>query len=349
MDTVDEGLSNDGEYELVNSIDAIFSSRPWATPEVRVLRDGAGKPLAFASVAAIAGKCKYRSDLPTEFFNHQLAELDYEDPDKLAAFMSEYGVIGSREPFPGNAAMFSQAVKSLNPADADSVLSFERRTGYLAAGRGFELLTGDDQRDALAHYWNLKDAFLGTGKALAEAQPGANVLTRMTIRALVSYESAVRAFEDWLYCVRHIQAMVRYKTAPELARSLGEDERSVIRCCRGARNILQRRLKNVSPRLDILSVADDCCLRNDECPDSGGFEEALALQIWNFVLEAKGGYTICKECGKVFVHKQTKPRKGASRSTSVFCCDRCKNRFSQREYRKSAGYRLKADGASSVG
>lgn len=334
---------DEGKYELVNSIDVIFVPKPWATPEVRVLRDSLGAPLAFVSIAAVNINREGRNGLPTEFFNHQLFELDYQDPDKLAGFMSEYGVLGASDPLPGNALLFRKAIEQLRPSDRESIVSFEESTGYMAAGYPFGLLFGEGRQDAFAHYWNLRESFLDIDNKLKMAQPEANILTEKRIRAIVSCRSAVRAYEDWLYCVRHIRAMVRYKTVPELANELGEDELSVIRCCRGARNILQRRLKNVSPRLDILDVADGTYLMNDECREPGCFEDALALQIWNFVLEAQGGYTICKECGKVFVHKQNKGRKGKSRTTSLFCCDKCKNRFSQREYRKSDGYRLKAE------
>jgi hypothetical protein len=78
---------------------------------------------------------------------------------------------------------------------------------------------------------------------------------------------------------------------------------------------------------------------NSDC--YGSLSQALALQLWNFSLEAKKGFSICKECGEPFVHKQTKAKTQQSRNTHVFCCDRCKNQNAQRKYRQTEGYKLK--------
>lgn len=338
-----------GEYELVNSIDVIFTLRPWHTAEVRVLRDSIGRPLAFASVCAIGDACRERTGLPTEFFNHQLKDLDYDDADKLAAFMTEYGMIAAPDPLRVKPRLRTAPFGPRDPYEYDSIASFEASTGYRAAGCEYSLLVSDEKKQEVSlHYAELKAAVADTEKRLEEAQPEANILTKRRIHTIVSYETVVRAYEDWLFCVRHIQALLQYKTVPELARLLGEDEMVVARNCLAARDMLQKRLSKVSPKLDILCIEDGESQTLSKPDEPGSFEEALALQIWNFTLEAKGGFTTCKECGNVFVHKQAKGLKGKSRTTSLFCCDRCKNRYAQRTYRKTDGYRLKMEKRSAA-
>lgn len=136
--------------------------------------------------------------------------------------------------------------------------------------------------------------------------------------------------------------MACYTTRKDLADALGEEELGLMRRAAGAVRILQRHSNGIHSSLDILDSTNDQ-LYTTNCKQSpGGFQQALALQLWQFTLEAKTGFTICKECGQPFVRKQTKAKKSQSRSSSVFCCDKRKNRFVQREYRKSPGYRMKA-------
>ena len=106
---------------------------------------------------------------------------------------------------------------------------------------------------------------------------------------------------------------------------------------------LQRQLKDAHPVLALRDLTEGVTLTPATERTAGSLEEAIALQLWNFTLEARGGFTVCKECGQIFVRKQSKARGGASRSTSLFCCDRCKNRYAQREHRKTEGYRLKQE------
>ena len=78
----------------------------------------------------------------------------------------------------------------------------------------------------------------------------------------------------------------------------------------------------------------------------GSLGQAIALQIKQFAADIESGYLQCSECGEIFVHKQsskTRTRKPSRNAKAVFCCDRCKNRFAQREHRKTPGYRNKQD------
>ncbi|MDO4539253.1 MAG: hypothetical protein Q4B54_13900, partial [Coriobacteriales bacterium] len=79
---------------------------------------------------------------------------------------------------------------------------------------------------------------------------------------------------------------------------------------------------------------------------AGSFEQAAALQIWEFALKGcNDSYRVCSECGEIFVTKQsasTRTRKPSDKS-KAFCCDKCKNRYRQREHRKTPGYKAKQE------
>lgn len=327
------------EYALVNSIEVMFDTCAWRVPEVRVLKTPQGMPLAFVAITKLHNIAKERIGLPIEFFNHQLLDLDYKNPSKFAKFMSEYGFIGPTFYAYEKSEKLSEALSELDPYNREAVFEFERKFGYMP--KAYLSCFNLDWHDIGLHYAELKSAFSEIESKLSAAQDGKTILNELKIRGLVSIERAQYLFEDWLYCVKHVQAMVRYKTPQELSEALEENEESVIRNCIGAQKILQRHLEGVRPRIDILNVTENEYITGRTDHPQGSFEQALALQIWNFILESKNGFTICKECGKAFVHKQTKSKKAQSRSTSVFCCDRCKNRYAQREHRKTEGYRLK--------
>lgn len=324
------------EYVLVNSLDVLFNACSWFVPEVRVLKDSQGMPLAFVAISRVNNRLKERRNLPIEFFNHQLVDLDYRNPDKFAEFMSEYGFMGRAFYRAHENKRISEGFVTLDPFDRSSIEAFESLTGYMPGT--YPSMHSLDWHDIHTHYYELKASFAEVEERLKLHQTDEATLKKMEIRGILSVNRAQYLFEDWLYCVKHIQAMVQYRTPGELAKALNEDEHGVVRACMGARNILQRHLKDVHPTLDILNVTEGQYLSHSSSERSGSFELALAIQIWNFVLESKSGYTVCKECGKAFVHKQTKSRKSHSRSTSQFCCDRCKNRAAQRRYRKTPGY-----------
>lgn len=331
------------EYVLLNSIDVAFKPASWGVPEVKVLYSSSGKPLVFAAISTFHCTTKKRSELPVEFFNHQLLELDYKNPEKFAKFMSEYGFIPSLQDKPAGGPGMQRITKdlaSLDPYDQESICRFEERYGYMPTA-GFSANLGNWD-EAFAHYIELKGAVAKVEAKLLSGQKDKNVLTEVRIRGLVSIERAQYNFEDWLYCTKYIKAMACVKTRKELACMLGESELGVMGRAAGAVNIIQRHLNRIHPCLDILDSSNDQLFTTHCMQSPGGFQQALALQLWQFTLEAKTGYTLCKECGQPFVHKQTKTKRSQSRSSSVFCCEKCKNRFAQREYRKSPGYRRKA-------
>lgn len=342
-DFEEEYEEDPSEYVLLNSVDVAFKPASWGVPEVKVVYGASGEPLAFAAISNFNCSNKIRSGLPVEFFNHQLLEVDYKDPEKFAAFMSEYGFIPSLLTKPAGGADMRRLVESLaslDPYDWESVRQFESLYGYMPKAGPSEAYVGWDEISA--HYAQLKEAVAEVDAKLRQAQEGKNILNEVRVRGLVSIERAQCNFEDWLYCAKYIKAMACFTTRKELADMLGEEEVGLMRRAAGAANIIQRHLNGIHPSLDIFDSTNNQ-LYTTHCKQSpGGFQQALALQLWQFTLEAKTAFTICKECGQPFVHKQTKKKKGQSRSSSVFCCDKCKNRFAQREYRKSPGYRMKS-------
>ena len=329
------------EYALVNSIDILFKPRPWPVCEVRVLEDAEGEPLALVGISTIGGARKTLEGLPDEFFSHQLTDLDYRNPYEMAEFMSSWGWMGPTLKTLDEQRAFERELAALDPDDAAGIDRFEER--FLYAPNHYFSAGGGRLDEARAHYASLKVAFAALAERLRDAQPDANVLTEARICSIISIKHARRLYEDWLYCARHIKAMVRYHTPQELASALDEDELAVISNCEGAVNILQRQLSEAHPVLALRDLTEGVTLTPATERTAGSLEEAIALQLWNFTLEARGGFTICKECGQIFVRKQSKARAGTSRSTSLFCCDRCKNRYAQREHRKTEGYRLKEE------
>ena len=350
----DYEFKDEGEYVLVNSIETLFEAKPWRVPTVRVLRDSEGNPIAFAAISSSAHQTKFRKALPAEFFNHQLIDLDYSNPNKFASFMSEYGFIGasdrqnSRCNKSHRRTKLSNKIEEIDPTSTESIDRFEEDFGYMALHYPSELGYALHREQICDHYKELKTAFKKASKQLSDAQKNASPLERAVIGELISIDRAKYLFEDWLYCSKHIQAILLNRTVADLAKALNEDEYVVIRNCRGARNILQRHLEEAHPRLDIFNITENDWITGGDA-DLGSFEQALALQLWNFTIEAKNGFTVCKECGNAFVHKQTKSRKGNSRSTSQFCCDKCKNRFTQRKHRQTEGYKLKAKKKKNAG
>ena len=337
----DPDLHDTNEYALVNSVDVLFRPRPWPVYEVRVLEDEEGTPLALVAVSRIGGARKTLDGLPEEFFSHQLTDLDYLDPHELAKFMSTYGWMGPELKTLSEQEAFERELAALDTTDVAAIDRFEKRFRY--APHHYLSADGGRPDETRTHYASLQTAFAVLVERLREAQPGANVLTEARVCSIISTGYARYLYEDWLYCARHIKAMVRYHTPQELSAALGEDELSVISNCEGAVNILQRQLKDAHPVLALRDLTEGVTFTPATERAAGSLEEAIALQLWNFTLEAKGGFTVCKECGQVFVRRQSKTRKGSARSTSLFCCDRCKNRYAQREHRKTEGYRLKQE------
>ncbi|MBQ9004073.1 MAG: hypothetical protein IJ087_19695, partial [Eggerthellaceae bacterium] len=88
----------------------------WSLGKVEVLRNSDGEAIGFYYMWAPYKKGidikSYRDDLPSEIFNHQLKDLNADDPDALAEFMTEYGMIF--DSWAGNIDEMAQYNKFIN-------------------------------------------------------------------------------------------------------------------------------------------------------------------------------------------------------------------------------------------
>ena len=73
---------------------------------------------------------------------------------------------------------------------------------------------------------------------------------------------------------------------------------------------------------------------------SASLMNAIALQIRDFNIHLSDAHQ-CAECGEIFIVKQTDRATKRAHSDSKFCCDKCKNKNTQRRHRESAGYKQK--------
>ena len=332
-------FQDDHEYIIATGTGALYEACEWDVPFVRVLENGEGEPLALVAICQLHGRARTRHGLPTEFFSHQLVELDYKNPYELASFMNEYGFMGPVYNKFLEDQQFLEALENLNVSDNESIRLFEEKYHYFPSVAQTHLMLNNEESSA--HYKDLKQAVKALSVRLREQQPDTLTFDAWSIRGLVSIPRAQYLYEDWLFCASHIKAMVQYHTPKDIAKALGEDECSVIRSCEGACNIVQRYLNNIHPTLDVIDLSAEAFVSDGDWSHRGSFGQALALQLWMFVHESKESYSICKECHGVFVHRQSRTKSSQSRSSSQFCCDKCKNRYSQRQHRKSPGYQLR--------
>ena len=327
---------------LLNSIDAIFEPHEWLIPEIRPIRSEEGEVLAYCSIQ-VHGNWRTRTSLPEEFFSHEMKEVDIRDADKFAGFMSRYGAFrhawkpSVRSPF-----LLEEALGSLDASTLEGIDCFEGRTGFLPYESMMRDLGPRTRMEFYAIFKPALQALLDKLSAVNEST-GKNVLTATRISAIFSPWQATYAFENWLYAADYVKALVASSSCVDVATRVGVDEIYVARNATEAMNIINEKLRAISPRIDLLEVESDDVLPADGLYAKGSIEEAIALQLWKMSILAKQGAFVCKECGEVFVTKRSKARKSSPRATSEFCCDRCKNRFTQREYRKSPGYRRKKE------
>jgi len=333
--------SNLGEFYLLHSIEAVFEPPSWRVPTVKVLRSATGEPLAFYALAGKDFPTKEGS-IPEEFFSHEMRSIDYKDADKFAEFMSLYGLFRwGNEPKPyATWRLIGLEVSNLDPSDSDSVDRFEELYGFEPC-ETMMMNSGDRSRQEF--YSIFKPALLKLLEEIDSSNRGKDPLAGTVVSSLVSIWQAQHAFENWLYASDYIKALLVSHSITEIAKRVGVEEDCVLRNAEGAMNIINREIECVSPRVEVFNKSTGENLNLADRPRHGSVQTAIALQLWKMSVLGKEGVCICKECGDVFVTKQSKTRKGAPRSNSLFCCDKCKNRYTQRQHRKSAGYRLKQD------
>ena len=317
----------DYRIERTFSTSETFEPRPWLLSKVRPVIDDEGKVLAYCGMES-SETAGTRSDLPTEIFNHQLKDLDLSNSCAVADFMTVYGMIGWHGTSRYNMGFYLMNSR-YDFSNYVSILKFEE-------DYNFEVGLNPVEKDALTYYQGL---LKGLHQVVSEED---NSLSR--INCIVSNTELSQSVWKLQRCVRIAKAIMQSDDPSEIARladvSLSELDREI----QDSDAHLNFLLREVSPKIGAKKIVDGkvhSLLHNGLTLDElGSFEQAVALQLWEFALKG-GSYRICKECGEVFQQKQSKARKSTARSDSDFCCEKCRNRFTQREHRKTDGYKLK--------
>lgn len=299
---------------------------PWSVCKVIPLMNEAGEVLAYAEEVERCTKV----GLPKEFFNHGMRELDIKSPTDFAEFMSEYGLVGLRY---GRCPM-TQSVMDVNTIEGaletDRVYKFDRAADDRD---GYRRRTGEE---TLAWYKALQKAAEDAGLGWTPLSQSINF--GCDCRMFVTAYEAEQAFTNLLtaadVAIILLQSDVPEKIADMLKLPLNQMYDHVAYWT----DYVNLLLSNLCPQmeLDVLGSKNKNAFGGEEYQQiekEGNFDQAVALQIYKFSL-AKNQYKICKECGKVFVERDSKGRMSTSRSTAKFCSDKCHNRYSQREKRR---------------
>ena len=317
----------------VNGLDTVFSRLIWDVYEVRVIRDEWGDPLGFCAIGKRWDNRRRRM-LPEEFFNHELVDVDIHDADALAEFMEEYGFLGHH--FLPTQITYQRFIELDSYLDKD-IDYFEAITHF--AWRVDDRYNDYFENPAPGFYRLLWHELKRIDEALREQQSGVPYSKKAFIYGVTSIERVVETIKKWRRCSTVIKLLIKHKNITDIARDLNLEVNQACDCLDGAVRSVNEHIGFLSPTIEVYDEERGYSLMgiaSDQ--DVVGLEEAIAVQLWRFSLEAKEGYSICRECGRMFVRKRSKTAKAASRSTSQFCCDRCKNRNAQRRHRKSPGY-----------
>ena len=157
---------------------------------------------------------------------------------------------------------------------------------------------------------------------------------------LYSYELLKQKIEDWQLISKIVNATIMFDKVEDLAKYLDQPEQQIIGGCESYLKAICNHLKLFRPDLSFIEIFDETDVGKFTTPNALMIETAISIQMWNFLIESRAGYSICKECGRPYIRKSTSAKTSA-RSSSKFCCDKCKNRNAQRKYRQSEGYKLK--------
>ena len=311
------------------SIERIFKPWPWGVTRVIPLRNDIGELLAY--VEPHNWNPIIRRDLPTEIFNHELKELNLDDYLAVSDFMSTYGLIG-----------ITTDKQSWHPDDSVSMILFsDVHTAESYADAPFDyigyLLKLRD-KDRLDHN-TVHDYFIDLR----------NALKRLSIEEgrIVTPSDVEFAVNNLLSAARLAKAFMQTDDPQKLADLANGGNPDVFENFWSTCECLNKYLEGMSPQFGFVEIhkgvpSDPTFVLSRNT--AGSFEQAAALQIWEFALKGcNDSYRVCSECGEIFVTRRstaTRTRKPSEKS-KAFCCDKCKNRYRQREYRKTPGYKAK--------
>jgi len=323
----------DYQIKRAFSIGETFEPRPWMLLEVFPVKNEEGDILAYCGMESpkIAG---IRSDLPTEIFSHQLKDLDLSDVYAVADFMTTYGMIGSYSAGRYDMGFYLESGR-FDLSDSKGILDFE---GVYCFESG--IISTSLNPISENHFTYYQDLLKGMQQIVDKERDG----SLQSIRCIVSDIEVKRSVWELQRCAKITKALVQTSSLSKIACLLKLPEDRVRHEMQESDEYINYLLRGVFPEIGIKEVSNDSeVVASHEgltLDKVGSFEEAVALQLWEFALEG-GSYRTCKECRQVFQRKQSDSRKSTARSDSAFCCDRCRNRFTQREHRKTAGYKLK--------
>lgn len=314
-----------------------LNTLPWVAHAVRPLYDQDGELIAYAELF----EGEDLLSLPVEMFRHVMEGVNPDDPRQLAAFMSEFGIIGSRT-YRGN------ELTSRRPRERECIINRllelesvedarrveERYRLYASVTGGHDAWVRPSEA-MLQWYLSLRRSLESAGyraKAPGDLNPG-----DVRYLVLVTAQEARRAF-DCLFeagCVAQVLALPEEKRGVKWA---GDVEGAVLEGrIRSSDEYLNSCLKPLSPKIGFVASSDPSLVIDPATPASyemldesiadvqgeiGGLEEAIAIQIYNFSLEASN-CRICLYCEHPFVEKYSPDRKGKPRSTSDYCSDKC--------------------------
>lgn len=318
---------SDYKIKRAFSIREAFKPHPWYVRGVVPVLGSSGEPIAYCEVD---GPSKLMRELPCEIFNHELKHLDVSSGEEFASFMSEFGLVGC---FEKRRDSFASLLSELDVSDWEQVSRFEEDTDFLA-------FLPKEPLDCFIPWSEIEKRYTELREGVSELAKGSRVLR------VVSAAEATTTAWSLLSSAKTAKAIMQSDNPETIAELAGISIDGLYDEIQGDDEYLNWLLRGISPEIGIVIDMPDGTSGKPSFNDlileykHGCFEQAAALQIWEFSLHGDGYFTCC-ECGEVFVRKRSTNRKGSPRSTSAFCCDRCKNRYTQREYRKSPAYKLK--------
>ena len=323
-------------YELFTSLDITLEEAPCILPDVQIVRDEGGEPLAYLCTRQF-GKKEREASLPIEFFNHELMEVDASSETEVANFMAKYGCFvgwhhaGRAVPF-----WIDFQIEDLDVTSIESIEAYENDHNYFSSTT-FNIFNKDPNK--IPYYTSLKPQLLKIQKSI-EKHNEKHSHDRIFFLSLISYEQLKKIITDWQLTSKIVNATVMFNKVEDLAKYLDQPEQQIIGGCESYLKAICNHLKQFRPDLSFIEIFDETDVGKFTTPNALMIETAISIQMWNFLIESRAGYSTCKECGKPYIRKSTKA-KSSARSSSKFCCDKCKNRNAQRKYRQSEGYKLK--------
>lgn len=298
----------------------------WPNPDIETIElDGEVVGFCWASVDWHST----RESLPPELFNHEMRKLDADDPRAVAEFMGEYGILFA--PW----SRYAEEMTAFNLFIDDGIVGTKPRTKRQIRDKLREL--GDD--DGVAE-WRLETRKLWAAELkrkmesdFDDYEPRLFIVSYAEVRVCLlmveNYVTITSALHDF------------DGTEDDLARRLDiDDVGEAVSIVTYYDNMINDMLGAHHP--DVFMMTDDGIdfaaggyMHVREKLGDRSLMHAVALQLYELNANLDKARH-CRECGRLFLTRRTKGKTSArSQSSSVFCCDACRNRHAQRKHRES--------------